>query len=161
TVAITDNSTTSDYHALQMKFERRLSRGLQAIGSYTWSHSIDSASTDAFANYLNTPGSFANPNIDRGNSDFDIRHAFSAGVPYELPSPPPALRVVLGGWSVDAFTFARSSPPDNVIGAIFRGAGIAVYQRPNLVPGAPLEFSGSGYPGGKAFNRAAFVAPPA
>jgi hypothetical protein len=70
-----------------MKFERQLSRGLQALASYTWSHSIDIASTDAFANYLNTPRSVANPNIDRGNSDFDVRHAFTAGVTYNLPSP--------------------------------------------------------------------------
>jgi hypothetical protein len=64
---------------LQVKFERRLSQGLQALASYTWSHSIDISSTDAFANYLNTPSSVANPNIDRGNSDFDIRHSFTAG----------------------------------------------------------------------------------
>jgi len=32
---------TSDYHALQVQFQRRLSRGLQAIASYTWSHSLD------------------------------------------------------------------------------------------------------------------------
>jgi hypothetical protein len=42
--------------------------------------SIDNSSTDAFANYLNAPSSVANPNNDRGNSDFDIRHAFTAGV---------------------------------------------------------------------------------
>src|SRR5262249_26211841 len=43
-ISLTDNSATSDYHALQLKFERRLSRGLQALASYTWSHSIDIAS---------------------------------------------------------------------------------------------------------------------
>lgn len=48
-VSVTDNSATSDYHALQLKFQRRLSRGLQGLISYTYSHSIDSASTDAFA----------------------------------------------------------------------------------------------------------------
>lgn len=79
-VSVTDNSATSDYHALQIKFQRRLSRGLQALGSYTFSHSIDSASTDAIANYLNTPGSFANPNMDRGDSDFDIWHSFTGGL---------------------------------------------------------------------------------
>jgi len=86
-VGLTDNTATSDYHALQLKFQRRLSRGLQALASYTFSHSIDIASTDAFATYLGTPGSVANPNIDRGNSDFDIRHSFTAGVTYDLPSP--------------------------------------------------------------------------
>jgi hypothetical protein len=78
-VSVTSNSATSDYNALQVKFQRRLSRGLQALTSYTFSRSIDIASTDAVANYLNTPGSIASPNIDRGNSDFDIRHSFTAG----------------------------------------------------------------------------------
>jgi hypothetical protein len=46
-VSVTSNSATSDYNALQVKFQRRLSRGLQALASYTFSHSIDIASTDA------------------------------------------------------------------------------------------------------------------
>jgi hypothetical protein len=86
-VLLTDNSATSDYHALQLKFQRRLSHGLQALTSYALSHSIDSASTDAFATYLNTPRHFASPNLDRGNSDFDIRHSLTAGVTYDLPAP--------------------------------------------------------------------------
>ena len=86
-VNLTDNSATSNYQALQVKFGRRLSQELQALASYTWSHSIDIASTDALANYLNAPNSVANPNIDRGNSDFDIQNSFAAGVIYNLPSP--------------------------------------------------------------------------
>jgi len=162
-VNVTDNSATSDYHALQIKFQRNLSRGLQALASYTFSHSIDIASTDAFANYLNTPSSVANPNIDRGNSDFDVRHAFTGGVTYNLPSPEwnNVAHAALGGWSVDGFIFARSAPPANVVGAISFASGIGLAARPNVVPGAPLEFYGSQYPGGKIFNSAAFTAPPA
>ena len=154
-VGVTDNSATSDYHALQLKFERRLSHGLQALASYTWAHSIDIASTDAIANYLSTPSSVANPNIDRGNSDFDIRHAFTAGVTYNLPAPGwnNASRLALGGWSVDAFIFARSAPPVDVLSGISFAGGVAMYPRPNVVPGVPLEFYGSGYPGGKVFNN--------
>src|SRR5262249_58145459 len=33
-IELTDNSAKSDYHALQVKFQRRLSQGLQALGSY-------------------------------------------------------------------------------------------------------------------------------
>jgi hypothetical protein len=65
-IAFTDNSASSDYNALQIKFQRRLSRGLQALGSYSWSHSIDIASTDAIATNTNTPGQIADPDIDRG-----------------------------------------------------------------------------------------------
>jgi len=162
-VAVSDNSATSHYHALQVKYERRLSRGFQALASYVFSHSIDIASTDAFANYLNTPSLAANPNIDRGNSDFDIRHSFSAGVTYALPSPEwnKFARATLGGWSVDTFVLARSAPPVDIVGAINFAAGIALASRPNVNPGVPLELFGPQYPGGKIFNRAAFTPAPA
>jgi hypothetical protein len=160
-VGLTDNTATSDYHAVQLKFQRRMSRGFEALASYTFSHSIDISSSDAFANYLSTPGSLANPNVDRGNSDFDIRHAFTAGVTYDLPfsGSSKAVHTILGGWSLDGFALARTSAPVDVVGAMFRGGGIAVYPRPNLRPGVPLELYGSGFPGGKIFNSAAFVAP--
>jgi len=161
-IAFTDNSATSDYHALQVKLLRRLSHGLQALASYTWSHSIDIASTDAFANYQNTPGFIGNPNIDRGNSDFDIRHAFTAGVTYNLPAPGShnAVSVILGGWSVDSFVLGRSAPPVDVIGGYSFAAGTALRYRPNMNPGVPLELFGSQYPGSKIFNAAAFSSPP-
>ena len=161
-VGLTDNTATSDYHALQLKFQRRLSRGLQALASYTFSHSIDIASTDAFANYLSTPGSVANPNVDRGDSDFDIRHSFTAGVTYDLPSPESnkIAHAALGGWSVDSFILARTAPPVDVVGGIVFASGVALYPRPNVNPGVPLVLYGSQYPGGKLFNKAAFTPPP-
>ena len=162
-VSVTDNSATSDYHALQVKFQRRFSHGLQALASYTFSHSIDIASTDAVANYLNTPSTLASPNIDRGNSDFDIRHSFTAGVTYALPTPEwgKFAQATLGGWSVDAFVLARSAPPVNVIGGYSFVAGTILQYRPNVVPGQPFELYGPQYPGGKIFNKNAFTPAPA
>jgi hypothetical protein len=161
-INLTDNSATSDYHALQLKYQRRLSHGLEALASYTFSHSIDIASTDAFANYLSTPGAFSNPNIDRGDSDFDIRHSFTAGLTYNLPSAGSSkvMRQILGGWSLDSFILARSAPPVDLIGGFVEAGGTAIYPRPNIKPGVPLELFGSGYPGGKIFNQAAFTAAP-
>jgi hypothetical protein len=161
-VSVTSNSATSNYNALQAKFERRLSSGLQALASYTWSHSIDIASTDAFATYLNTPISIANPNIDRTSSDFDIRHTFTAGVTYAVPTPQWSnfARATLGGWSVDTFVLARTAPPVDVTSGLVIAAGTVLYPRPNVVPGVPLELYGSQYPGGKIFNSAAFTTPP-
>lgn len=155
-VEVTDNTATSNYQALQAKFQRRLSQGLQALISYTFSHSIDIASTDAY-NYLNTPTSVANPNIDRASSDFDIRHAFTAGITYNLPSPVwnNIAHAALGGWSVDSFIFARSAPPVNVTGGLLVEDGVEFYPRPNIVPGIPFYLYGSQYPGGKALNNTA------
>jgi hypothetical protein len=161
-INLTNNSATSDYNALQMKFQRRLSRGLQALASYTWSHSIDIASTDAFSNYLNTPSLIGNPNIDRGNSDFDIRHSLTAGVTYNAPSPgwSNIADFALGGWSVDSFILARTAPPVDVVAGQVFADGIALYPRPDVVSGVPLVLVGSQYPGGKILNSAAFTAPP-
>src|SRR5262249_28828736 len=155
TVSLTDNSATSDYHALQLKFQRRLSRGLQGLASYTFSHSIDIASTDA-ANQRSTPGTIADPHVDRGNSDFDIPHSFTAGVTYDLPAPgsQETVRAIFGGWSLEAFILARSAPPVDLVGAFFSAGGVTLNARPNVNQGVPLEVHGSQFPGGKKFNPA-------
>jgi hypothetical protein len=157
-VAVSSNTSSSDYHALQVKFDRRLSRGLQAFGAYTWSHSIDTASTDAASMNVNTPLSIADPRIDRADSDFDIRHAFTAGLTYAVPAPESRhiVRAALGGWALSSFVFARSAPPVNIVGATSFAAGTILRYRPNVSPGIPLELFGSDYPGGKIFNPAAF-----
>ena len=159
---VISNTTSSNYQALQIKLERRLFKGLQALASYTLSHSIDDASTDAYATYLNTPSIIASPSIDRGNSDFDIRHEFTAGVTYNLPSPESnkIAHATLGGWSVDGFIFARTAPPVDVVSGLVFADGIDLYPRPDVVPGVPLVLYQSQYPGGKAFNPAAFTPPP-
>jgi hypothetical protein len=160
-VNLTDNSATSDYHALQIRYQRRLSRGFQATGSYTLAHSTDDASTDAFATYLNTLGANGAAS-DHGDSDFDIRHSFTGSVTYFVPSPKSQglPRALFGGWSLDAFVLARSAPPVGVFGALSFASGTALRYRPNVKPGVPLELYGSQYAGGKIFNPAAFVAAP-
>ncbi len=157
-VILTDNSATSDYHAMQVKFQRRLSRGVQALASYTFSHSIDIASSDA-SNNFNTVATIAAPNVDRGNSDFDIRHSFTIGMTYDLPSPSShrVVHDVFGGWSLQSLILARSAPPVNIAGATFVAAGTLLAPRPNLNAGVPLELHDSQFPGGKIFNRAAFT----
>jgi len=162
-ISYTSGTATSDYHALQIKYQRRLSRGLQGLASYSFSHSIDISSTDAFATRLNTPAALGSPDIDRGDSDYDIRNSFTAGLTYALPVPASdqTIRTALGGWSADLFVLGRSAPPDDIVGAVYNGPGVTLLPRPNVLPGAPLELFGSGYPGGKIFNKQAFTAAPA
>src|SRR5262249_12226206 len=162
-IAFTDNSATSDYHALQLKFQRRLSRGLQVLASYSWSHSIDIASTDAIGNSFNTPAQIADAKVDRGNSDFDIRHSFTMGVTYDLPAfgSQKFVRAVLRDWSVDSFVFARTAPPVDVVGRVSFAGGTQLAPRPNVNETVPFELFGSQFPGGKIFNKAAFSAAPA
>jgi hypothetical protein len=70
------------------------------------------------------------------------------------------LRAALDGWSVDAFVLARSAPPVDVLGPTAFVGSTALASRPNINAGVPLELTGSQYPGGKIFNRAAFTAVP-
>jgi len=162
---LTTNLGTSDYHALQLQFQRRLSNHLQALASYTWSHSIDTASAGSTAVVSNTLVPSA-VNASRGPSDFDIRNAFSAGLTYDIPVPKinPFIDPLLRGWSTENFIMARSAPPVNISdGNLFfttLAGGVRADIRPDLVPGQPLYLFGSQYPGGRAFNPAAFTDPP-
>jgi len=157
------NVGNSDYDALQVQFQRRLSRGLQALASYTWSHSIDTASAGSGTNNANlfVPG--ANSNANRGPSDFDIRNAFSAGVTYEVPTPKlnAFANALLRGWSIQNLFQARSAPPVSVYdGSVFALQNFSAQVRPDVVAGQPLYLFGSQYPGGKAFNPKAFTPAP-
>ena len=75
TVILIPGGITSNYQSLQAKFQRSISNGLQALASYTWSHSLDFGSNNA-----SLP-------VTRGNSDFDVRHNFQAGVSWDIPTP--------------------------------------------------------------------------
>ena len=162
------NAASSNYQSLQLQFNRRLSHGLQALASYTYSHSIDDASSSSSPS--NATQEFFNPNIDRGSSDFDVRHSFSTAITYDFPGPENSrvAKALLSGWSVDTIFFARTGLPVDLIGGFFQDAfGTTV--RPDLVPDEPLYLYGTACknaevgttcPGGRGFNPAAFLPVP-
>ena len=168
------NTATSDYSALQLQFNRRLSGGLQALASYTWAHSIDDGSAGSYGSGSNLlPGALTG-NANRGPSDFDIRHTFSLGVTYELPAPKinAITAAILHGWSLQSFILARSAPPvdvsDSLVFSQLSASSTIADIRPDAVPGQPVYLFGSqcssvfGSPcaGGKGLNPAAFQDPP-
>jgi hypothetical protein len=70
-------------------------------------------------------------------------------------------RYIFQDWSITSFVVIRSAPPVDIVGAQISG-GVGVFMpRPDIKPGLPLVLYGSQYPGGKAFNPAAFTPPPA
>jgi hypothetical protein len=153
-VSLTTNNATSDYHALQAQFQRRLSRGLQALSSYTWSHALDEDST-----------SFTNRLALRGNADFDVRHNFTAAVTYDIPSPTKhnATNWVLRRWSVDTSFHAQSALPVDIVASFFTNPadGTRIAVRPNLIQAVPLYVADPAVPGGRRINRLAFSVPAA
>ena len=161
-VQLARNAATSDYHSLQLQFQRQMSKGVQVLASYTFSHSIDTASSGSTGGNTNLFVRGDDPNINRGDSDFDIRHSFSGALAYSIPVPrnKGLMRAALGHWSIDNIVQARSAPPVFVLDTnVFRTDGNSAVLRPNLVPGQPLYLYGPQYPGGKSFNRAALTDP--
>jgi hypothetical protein len=159
---IVANTATSNYNALQLQFQRRLSRGFQILASYSWQHSIDSASAGSLGSVSNTlvPGI---GNVNRGPSDFDVRHAFSTGMTYELPNLKKSglPKVILSGWALQSLVQVRSATPVDVSDAFFFELNNSYADvRPDVVPGQPLYLYGTQYPGNKAFNPSAFTSPP-
>ena len=151
--SLTANTGNSSYNALQLQFNRSLAAGLQALASYTWSHSIDTAS--AGSNY-NATNAIA-PGANRADSDFDNRNSFSAALTYAIPSlkSNSLIKAVAGGWSLQGIILAHSAPPVTVYNGDFYQLTHGFYSaiRPDVTPGIPLYLYGSQYPGGKAINN--------
>jgi hypothetical protein len=152
------NGATSDYHAFQAQFRRPLSRGLQVLASYTWSHSIDTGSSSGGTDFTRR----LDPNINRGSSDFDVRHAFSAALTYNIPAPRGhvIVRAVFGGWSLDNIIQARTAMPIVVFDPRFRFPDASAVVRPDVVLGVPLYLTAPSFAGGKRINPAALQTAP-
>jgi hypothetical protein len=157
-VVVGDNGSSS-YEAMQLQFNRRLFSRVGFLLSYTWSHSIDNLSSDAeqfnMDPTIQSLAQYFQPNMDRGPSDFDIRHSLSGSLIAPLPSPHRGIQSTLfRNWSANSIFFARSALPTDVLSS-------NKIDRPDVVPGEPLYLHGSEYPGGKSYNDAAFADPPA
>jgi hypothetical protein len=161
-VDVVSNNGRSSYHALQAQIRRRLSRGLQALVSYTWAKSQDTVSDESILNFQ-APSSRYDPDVDIGPSTFDVRHAFNGAVSYDVPDGVGgrALRAVLGRLGLDAIVRARSALPVTVLtGRDPSGFGLTSVTRPDIVGREPMYVDDPSVAGGRRFNPAAFRVPP-
>jgi hypothetical protein len=159
-----ENGLTSDYDSMQLQFRRRLSQGLTALASYTWSHCLDYGSQ----NYL-----FA---YQRGNCDFDVRQNLSAAFSYEVPDlgHKSLADAILDRWGIDSRFTARTGFPVTLGGfGLLEPNGQFYDEGLNLVPGQPVYLYGANCaavlqgigdlqpgqecPGGRAINPNAFT----
>lgn len=161
----------SNYHAMNLRFEKRASGGLTVLGNYTWSRLIDDVESrgeiggSAGSGFQN----FYDRAADRGLSGNHILHRFVWSSVYDLPFGKgrprsfrsPVLNQTLGNWSAGLIAEFRSGPPYGVIEQVNRTNAFSDSQRPN-VAGDPV------LPGGRSraervaqwFNTAAFAQAP-
>jgi hypothetical protein len=143
---------TSNYQALQLQFQRSVSRGLQALGSYTWSHSLD---------YGSSSTSFP---FTYGNSNFDVRHNFQAGLSWDIPNPRAHHLFVAAvrNWALDGRLVARTAFPVTLTGnTLFDSTGSLYFSGVNYDSSKPVYLYGSQFPGGRIINGGPLATNPA
>jgi hypothetical protein len=155
----------SNYNSLQTRVEKRFSRGLTFLASYTWAHALDIASNaDLGAQNGGDFRDFRNPSQEYGNSDFDIRHRFVFSYLYELPighgkrmmgDASGVLNQIVGGWQVGGITSVSSGNWFTILddNGVANSDG---QQRPDLI-GDPR---GQHCEPNTFFNTCAFADPP-
>ncbi len=166
-IDLLESRANSNYHALQARFQRRLSRGLSALASYTWSKSIDDASNFfSSAGDPNFPQNSYNVAAERGRSNFDVAHRLSVSYSYALPfhrSGEGLEAKLVNGWetfgiltlqSGRPFTVALLSEIDNS-GTGRSILGFGNNDRPNLIANPELSDPTTD----RWFNTAAFAFP--
>jgi Carboxypeptidase regulatory-like domain/TonB dependent receptor len=112
--------SSSDYHSLQAKFERRFTRGFSLLANFTWSRLKDDSSSDwgGFWSLDVLGQDFYNRGADRSVSAGDIPRRLTIAPIVELPFGPGrrwltdgVASQVLGGWRASAvYTLSSGSP---------------------------------------------------
>jgi hypothetical protein len=120
---------TASYNGLWLTLDKRFSKGLQFLTSYSYSKSIDIVSQSNNNVLLQNSLSLRD---GRGLSDFDTRHHFVFSGFYELPFTGNRL---VSGWQFGIISTAQTGNPLNVITSItgFTGTTGNGALRPDIV----------------------------
>jgi hypothetical protein len=172
-----DQTASSNYNALEASVRRSIG-GLELNFAYTYSHSIDNASSANDAGLINAYAL----NAFRASSNFDQRHTISFAYVYDLPffKKGGLEHRLLGGWQWSGITLIQSGTPfsvynkgngviapadnagvGNLNSQIDNLGGLTAGSYPDLVgnPRAGVQNSPSPGFGPLLYNPAVFVAP--
>jgi hypothetical protein len=167
----TENSADighSTYHAMQIKLEKRLTKGLFALASYSWSKTLTDSSSTLGGFFSSSSRDAYNLRLEKALAYYDVPSRLVVAFNYELPIGPgkPVLNhgvasKILGGWQINGILSYQSGVPivvsaNNTL-PLFNGA-----QSPNSVLGQqPGNSCSSSFDPAKnvLLNAAAFGVP--
>jgi Carboxypeptidase regulatory-like domain/TonB dependent receptor len=160
----------SSYHALQFKFRRRFSGGMQFLTAYTWSKTLDDFSSVAGFLNLQNPGYTNNNkrNLDKSLSAQDIPHRFVVNYQWELPfgkgkklfNRDGVMNTLLGGWSLNGVTTIQSGVPISIGSVANTTNSYGGGQRPDATGISSITEGGAKERYPQWIDPAAFVNPP-
>lgn len=111
-LAMVESEGGSWYNGLEVSLTKRMSHGLQFLGSYTFSKALDTDGANingTSAGIALTLGDQNSPSQRWGRASFDRTHRFIFSETWTLPSPTTGLyRVLLGGWELASVITVQS-----------------------------------------------------
>ena len=127
------------------------------VANYTFAHSIDDLSSTFADNLQGASGGIGNlgyldprnPGLDRGNSDYDIRHRVVVSPIYETPWFKQSggwSHLLLGGYTFTSIFTARTGTPFGVFDSTNSANAGGGYGWPRYVPGASITGYSTGIP---------------
>jgi hypothetical protein len=163
-MTMANHGNSSTYHSVQFTVEKRYSRGISALFSYTGGKLIDESYSSAGSS--GETGDFRygriNRRVDRAIDQNDVsQRAVASGV-FELPfgkgrrfagDAPAALDAIIGGWQANTITTIQTGTP-----LIIRGANNFALNYPNVLKDPTLFGENRGV--SKWFDTSAFANPP-
>jgi hypothetical protein len=156
-----DSWVTSSHNGLQLTFEKKFSNGLQFNSNFTWSKTIDSASSSSLAFNGSIPDPF-NLEFNRGISSLNYPKIWNNFWVYQLPAlsqQNPFVRGVLGGWEFSGIWRFQSGDPFSINDGTDPSQAHIYADRANMISGQAIN----AHQGSKSqwlnqyFNTAAFA----
>ncbi|HKS75672.1 MAG TPA: TonB-dependent receptor [Terriglobales bacterium] len=139
-----ESTAGSTYHALQASLRTNTLHGFTSSTNFVWSHSIDNASdSEDFIPNAAQPNNSFFPNLERGNSNFDIRRRFTSSIAYQFPKFGGGWSKLKNGWGIDSVLNLQDGQPYQLnynFEGDYSGSGEG-FDRPDVV--GPVRY-GSG-----------------
>jgi len=132
----------SNFNALQVRIERRMSSGLSFISSYTYSKSIDDNSgISTGSDSSGAPQNVRDLRSERSASDFDVAHRYVFSTVYDLPFgrgrhfslSHTVAEAIFGGWQLTGILTLQGGRPFTIFTGTDQSGTGQNADRPNVI----------------------------
>jgi hypothetical protein len=137
-----ESAARSNYNALQATYRIDNWHGFTSAVNFTWSHSIDTASDgEDYVPNAAQPSDSTQPQLNRGNSNFDVRKRLTWNFIYQLPDAKDSRwKLLRNGWGLNGILTVQSGQPFHMILEVddFDGSGTD-FPTPDVV--GPVKYN--------------------